>query len=244
MKQLYLLNLLIIISLFLTSCKKDDPAPLPVASFQTDKNNVFVNFSISFTNHSTNATSYHWNFGDGTVSTLENPTHSYSKGGTYAVLLTASGKGGTDTISQNITILPSISGSWLQRFSFNFDPATIFMGTMYIVQQVNNKLSGTFIFSDGSGSMKFLGNSAIDGYYVTIEWMIEGYVIRFTGLVNSAYHRMDGVFYRTDLPDPIGTWWAEKQPGKSSALDKGLAYISQKERLHILIENSGNGFRN
>jgi PKD repeat protein len=40
-------------------------------------------------NNSTNATSYEWNFGDGSTSTLSNPSHTYVDGGNYTVTLTA-----------------------------------------------------------------------------------------------------------------------------------------------------------
>ena len=60
--------------------------------------------NFTFTNTSTNATSYSWNFGDGTTSTSANPTHVYTSAGSYAVILTATGTGGTNQISQTVTI--------------------------------------------------------------------------------------------------------------------------------------------
>jgi PKD repeat protein len=47
--------------------------------------------NITFTNLSANATSYLWDFGDGTTSTTENPTHVYSNLGVFNVTLTADG---------------------------------------------------------------------------------------------------------------------------------------------------------
>lgn len=44
---------------------------------------------INFTNLSTNALSYLWDFGDGSTSTQFNPTHTYNALGTYSVTLTA-----------------------------------------------------------------------------------------------------------------------------------------------------------
>jgi len=38
----------------------------------------------------TNASAYKWNFGDGNVSTLQNPSHSYTNPGSYSITLTAS----------------------------------------------------------------------------------------------------------------------------------------------------------
>jgi PKD repeat protein len=46
--------------------------------------------NVQFTNNSLNALSYSWDFGDGSISTLANPTHSYIALGTYTVVLTAS----------------------------------------------------------------------------------------------------------------------------------------------------------
>jgi PKD domain/Secretion system C-terminal sorting domain len=58
-----------------------------------------------FTNQSTNAVSYSWNFGD--TSPLDNganPSHTYGANGTYTVTLTVTGPCGTDTYTQVITI--------------------------------------------------------------------------------------------------------------------------------------------
>lgn len=45
--------------------------------------------TYEFENHSTRSTSYLWDFGDGTTSTLENPVHTYAQSGNYLVSLTA-----------------------------------------------------------------------------------------------------------------------------------------------------------
>jgi len=48
-----------------------------------------INSPITFINHSQNATSYLWGFGDGNSSELENPVHMYRKSGYYDVCLDA-----------------------------------------------------------------------------------------------------------------------------------------------------------
>lgn len=58
----------------------------PTASFTYKKE---APLTVIFTNTSTNATSYNWDFGDGTISTEQNPTHRYDKIGTYTVTLVA-----------------------------------------------------------------------------------------------------------------------------------------------------------
>jgi len=76
----------------------------PSADFSFAATGNIAPVSISFTNKSMNATSYIWDFGDGSSSTLVNPVHIYITKGLYAVKLTANGNGGTNSISKNIQI--------------------------------------------------------------------------------------------------------------------------------------------
>ena len=52
---------------------------------------------MQFTDLSTNATGWSWDFGDGTNSTHQNLTHTYSTAGTYIVNLTVNNSNGTDS---------------------------------------------------------------------------------------------------------------------------------------------------
>lgn len=61
--------------------------------------------SVSFTNQSTNATTYFWDFGDGNTSTLENPTHEYAQGGTFTIKLVASKNSCPDTLAQTVQVI-------------------------------------------------------------------------------------------------------------------------------------------
>jgi len=75
---------------------------------------------ITFTNNSTNASGYFWNFGDGTNSTQANPKHYYYAGATYTVSLTAFGKGGGATTStQTIKLYSQVA---ITSFSVNSIP--------------------------------------------------------------------------------------------------------------------------
>lgn len=74
--------------------------PLPVAYM----NYFSVGTYVSFYNYSLNGTSYLWDFGDGTTSTLENPTHTYPGPGTYFVTFTVTNQCGTDVVTMWIGI--------------------------------------------------------------------------------------------------------------------------------------------
>lgn len=70
----------------------------PIADFSANKTTVAINETVSFSDESSFApTSWAWDFGDGTTSTEQNPTHSYAEVGTYTVQLTVENENGSDT---------------------------------------------------------------------------------------------------------------------------------------------------
>ena len=72
--------------------------PTPVAGFSSNVTSGSSPLSVSFADTSTGApTSWNWNFGDGTSSTVKNPVHMYSKAGNYIVSLTVSNDAGSNT---------------------------------------------------------------------------------------------------------------------------------------------------
>jgi YD repeat-containing protein len=62
---------------------------------------------ITFTNNSTNATTYAWDFGDNSTSTQQNPTHPYLDG-SYTVTLIAGNGCDADTITIPVVIATGI----------------------------------------------------------------------------------------------------------------------------------------
>ena len=81
-------------------------APNPVANFSPDKTfQCQPPFDVNFKDLSANAVSWFWDFGDGTTSTLQNPTHTYTNFGTYAVKLMATNASGcTDSLQKDTLI--------------------------------------------------------------------------------------------------------------------------------------------
>ncbi len=76
----------------------------PTAQYQYTENND-CSGTFSFTDQSQNVpTSWKWYFGDGSSSTLQNPTHQYTAEGVYPVNLISTNSVGSDTITQYVTI--------------------------------------------------------------------------------------------------------------------------------------------
>jgi gliding motility-associated-like protein len=81
--------------------------PLPVANFVADT--VCEGAASSFTDNSTSAVSWDWNFGDlSSHGAISSPTHVYATQGTYTVTqIVTNAQGCTDTIAHTIVVRPN-----------------------------------------------------------------------------------------------------------------------------------------
>lgn len=93
--------------------------------------------TVNCTDQSTgNITSRSWEFGDGTTSTEQNPTHIYNTDGTYTVALTVTGANGSDTESKNGYI--SVSSSPILTTTLQVEPSYV---EMYVGQTMSLTLT-------------------------------------------------------------------------------------------------------
>ena len=73
----------------------------PVANFTATPTAGDAPLAVQFTDLSTGTpTSWHWDFGDGTTATEQNPSHAYTGIGRFSVSLTAGNAFGTDTLTR------------------------------------------------------------------------------------------------------------------------------------------------
>lgn len=94
------------------------PLPLAVAGFSSDIQQGCLGLTVNFSNQSSNANNYTWNFGDGSsLSTLVNPSHQYDSAGVYTVSLIAYSTTSSDTFS----LVNYINVHPLPEFSFASD---------------------------------------------------------------------------------------------------------------------------
>ena len=76
-----------------------------VVSFMVDFDFTIDDYTVTFENLSKDATSYSWDFGDGSTSTEENPTHTYAEEGSYDVVLTGTdANGDTKEVTKSVSI--------------------------------------------------------------------------------------------------------------------------------------------
>lgn len=133
-------------------------AAAPVANF-TFSSPTCPTGAVTFTNSSSNATAYLWDFGDGSATSIvTSPTHSYTTAGTYTVTLTATANTCTSTIAKVVTIsanpVPnfSISGDTLACINLNETYTTNIGGGNTITWALSG--GGTIASGQGTNSIE------------------------------------------------------------------------------------------
>ncbi len=132
---------------------------LPDADFSYLVNNLSVNFN----NTSGPATSFYWDFGDGTNSTFENPTHTYANYGNYNVKFVVINSCGNDSITLPISLTTLAPDA-----DFLGDPVTVQQGgfVQFTDLTANNPNSWLWEFEGGTPATSTLKNPLIQYYNV------------------------------------------------------------------------------
>ena len=124
----------------------------PVANFTSDTTSGPVPLSVNFTDTSTNnPTSWLWDFGDSNTSTSQNPSHTYSSGGTYTVKLTATNGIGSNQIIKTNYI--AVVQTPIANFTANTTSGAIPLGINFTDTSTNSPTSWLWDFGDGNTSI-------------------------------------------------------------------------------------------
>jgi PKD repeat protein len=169
----------------------------PTASFSASSTTPTAGAPVSFTDTSGGApTSWAWDFGDGSTSTLQNPSHTWSTSGTYTVTLVASNAYGdsapaTATIGVNAdTISPTMPGNLTASAVSGSE-----IDLAWTASTDNIGVTGYEVFRDGSPVPLVTVGSSTLGFHDT-------------GLAPGSYHS-----YQVDAIDGAGNHSGLAGPG-------------------------------
>lgn len=129
----------------------------PTADFTFSAGGCQAPCVVIFTDASTGATSWNWDFGDGQTSTTQNPTHTYTSGGSFNVQLTVSGPTGSNSTSKSVSILAPPTVCKISNISILTCPLTDAGGTSWDLLSgpdfyVNIETTSGVILLDGSSA--------------------------------------------------------------------------------------------
>ena len=129
--------------------------PPPAPNFTMSTTSGIAPLGVVFTNTTSGqASAWQWNFGDGSGSTLQHPTHIYSTPGGYTVVLTAFGPGGSVSKTAATSIVVTAAPNAPPNPSFTMSTTS---GMAPLSVAFTNTTSGQasawqWDFGDGSGS--------------------------------------------------------------------------------------------
>lgn len=136
------------------------PAPVIDAAICSFPSSVSAGTPVNFSSCSSNATSFNWNFGDGSTATGSNVTHTYSNAGNYTVTLSVNSTYGADVATAPINVTP-------------FQPSSF---------------SGVYNGSADCSGSPFTGSTTVNvsGTTITMNGVLSGISFNITGTYNPA----------------------------------------------------------
>ena len=190
-----------------SSCKKDEDKPAPFVFYSVEVNGN----DVTFTNKSTGASSYKWDFGDGTESTDESPTHTYPGKGKYVPTLYATSSDGMtaeastvlqisktspvklddhsladwDTISTNMVVGGADAGNFIKA-KYDYDAENVYFYFEQHASKSDGDIYDLYIDADNDISTGYLTNEIPGGGY---EVLLEGTI--FDDWLDVYYHSGD-----------------------------------------------------
>ena len=123
----------------------------PTADFTADPTSGCAPLTVNFSDASSGEiTDWSWDFGDGTTSTEQNPTHTYNNPGNYTVSLTVTGPGGSDTETKTdyITVYQPITADFSGSPTSGDAPLTV----NFTDQSTGDVTAWSWDFGDGGTS--------------------------------------------------------------------------------------------
>ena len=207
-----LISFFCIVCLF-ANCNKDEDKPTACFTYQLKNTSgigdELTKDTVIFTNCSENATSYKWEFGDGTTSTEVNPTHLYNESMPTLVSLTAYNGSNSSVITDTI-----------------WDWAIVYKPNIYLYPEKTLELCVGLNFPKGGHVVNSIPEYA-DGWCVSVEP---------SGKINNEYGYL---FYESTQPNiwQNSEGWVISKADLSSFFNKNMQdYGFNSNEIHDFIE--------
>ncbi len=114
----------------------------PTAEFTSSCTDLVCSITYQSSDSDGTIASWSWDFGDGAMSSMQNPDHTYASAGTFSVGLTVTDNdGNSDTTSKNVTVTEAAEDVFLINAAMSdawFFPATSGQGFFIIVWEDSN----------------------------------------------------------------------------------------------------------
>jgi len=219
--------LLFIVLVTVSACKKNKDIAIKDVAFSL----VSTGYDVTFTNTTTDAKSFRWDFGDKTSSTETSPSHTYQTKGKFAVTLYATLNSGTvisgstivnvsksspiklddssladwDTIST--TIVSTAKGGIVKKAKFDYDATNVYIYMEIATTVAAGNIFDFYLDTDNSAATGLLTSDIPGGGY---DYLLEGPLLSTTnGLVQYLHTgaQTDFAFSPQSIPEyyKVGT---------------------------------------
>jgi PKD repeat protein len=180
----------------------------PVASFVSSVTEGTAPLTVQFVDSTTNSpTSWIWSFGDGEMSTVQNPSHTYLLSATYTVTLIATNAAGSDTKIRNDYITVTYTKP-VANFTSDVTSGAAPLTVQFTDISENSPTSWSWKFDDGGKSTE---------QNVTHEYKEAGtYTVSLTAKNSAGSNttKKTGYITVTSASAPVASFAANKTSGK------------------------------
>jgi len=191
---------------------------VPVANFSATPTSGLKSLAVTFTDTSTGSpTSWSWNFGDSTTSTVHNPSHTYTNQGLYTVALTATNAAGSNTMTKTnyIRVFREVSCYPTSWETYSNAPSTLIAGGLSNLQ------------ADDSSYMQVRCDSSSHKYSVHYTWATS-YTPSHVGNVTLDYNgknsRSDTASFLSWIKKESDATWTSVYEGLWTTSDKSITW--------------------
>jgi PKD repeat protein len=201
--------------------------PAPVAGFSYAVGNTSLPVIVTFTNTSTNAAGWLWNFGDGTTSAVQNPIHTYTTSGDFPVLLKVTGTDGSrDSAIQVIHISGGVNDSYI---NLTLGGITYSWAYPNITAYHSVDSAGTYIYGPGSG------NNWISFYTLNENASPGNYIINLSATLNGISYKSDSAYtiitaYGAPGENIVGTAYGQMRHDSTGSSPFSMSYMVKRNR--------------